>query len=428
MVKIGALTDHLTGASTLGIQLAKSGARTAVFFNEDITDEIKTAAEYDAVIVKLGAGPFGREQLYNRTAAVAKTLKNLGAQLFCKQIGAAPRDEIGFEIEAMLDQLGSDAVAVVVPPVPQPKRVADEENAVFYDAIAAGTKRGVGHIDFKNLPEGSEALQNALSHCRENGNTIIVADAAAQNDIEKLAEAVSKLKWNVLAVDEGEFTAKLACLKGWISHRPATKAGAKIVQENGTALVVAGSFSRVTQEQVELLLSRSDVDHVAVNDALLTSDENAGNEIDRVVENAVNMIHSQNPPRTVVVETVLCGKATDSAAENNKTGFSGGARVNRMNDALGRITAGIIAKVPEQVIGICVIGGGTMEAVRSRLGAKAVELIDNVIPQTNVGRLIGAGPRLPVIWKRGAAGSEHTAEDIVNRLFAESSKEQFSQI
>lgn len=68
-------------------------------------------------------------------------------------------------------------------------------------------------------------------------------------------------------------------------------------------------------------------------------------------------------------------------------------------------------------------GGDTMVHVLKALGAKGIELVDYVIPQADLGRIIGGGQDgLVVVGKGGLTGKDDTAELIVKRIFAESVK------
>ena len=57
-----------------------------------------------------------------------------------------------------------------------------------------------------------------------------------------------------------------------------------------------------------------------------------------------------------------------------------------------------------------------------QLGVECLEVIDYVIPQTDVGRLVGSYDGLPVIGKGGLTGNDNTACDIVARLFGEDAR------
>ena len=49
MPLIGAVADDLTGATTTGVLLARSKARTAVFFNEEAAEKTEGIDELDAM-------------------------------------------------------------------------------------------------------------------------------------------------------------------------------------------------------------------------------------------------------------------------------------------------------------------------------------------------------------------------------------------
>ena len=57
-----------------------------------------------------------------------------------------------------------------------------------------------------------------------------------------------------------------------------------------------------------------------------------------------------------------------------------------------------------------------------QLGVECIEVLDYVIPQTDIGRLVGSYDGLPVVGKGGLTGNDHTACDIVTRLFREAAR------
>jgi uncharacterized protein YgbK (DUF1537 family) len=63
-----------------------------------------------------------------------------------------------------------------------------------------------------------------------------------------------------------------------------------------------------------------------------------------------------------------------------------------------------------------------MESVCKRLGVEAIEMVDYVIPQADLGRFIGRYEGLPIVGKGGLTGNEHTACEIVDRIVLESLK------
>ena len=110
--------------------------------------------------------------------------------------------------------------------------------------------------------------------------------------------------------------------------------------------------------------------------------------------------------------------------EDNKRHYAGGMSANRINAGLGMIISQLLEKVgKEKVAGLYTTGGDTMVNVCYQLGVECIEVMDYVIPQTDVGRLVGSKySGLPVVGKGGLTGNDNTACDIVSRLFRESAR------
>jgi len=420
MMKVGAVADRFADAASFGISLAKTGARTAVIFDATAAED-EHMRRFDAVSVSANLNSFSHEEVFHNYSAAAKILKEFGVQQLSLKIDPIPGRETLTKIRAMLDVLGGDSVAIVVPlesefiPAAEANDMAERINE---------SKLKVCHIGAENLILGKEQIKKALIWRRQEKNRILIMDAVTKENMDEAALAVAELDWNVLIVDSGVFTAKFAYRKGLILNPASAKVGTVIPKEGGTALVIDGSTSPVTQRQMEVLFAHNDVDHIAVNTGLLTkSDENAEYEIRRVARSVTEAIHSDRPPRTMVVDTVLCGKILDLPAEDHKNHFQRGSCAYNIKNSLGRIATKIIHDTAEKLIGIYITGDETITAVCSHLGVKAIELTDSVLPQATAGHLIGANQELPIIWNKGGTGSEYTAEDLVNHLFLAASKD-----
>lgn len=96
---------------------------------------------------------------------------------------------------------------------------------------------------------------------------------------------------------------------------------------------------------------------------------------------------------------------------------------NRINAGLGNIVAKIMEEIGrEKIAGIYTTGGDTMVNVCYQLEVECIEVIDYVIPQADVCRMIGKYQGMPIIGKGGLTGNEHIALDIVDRLFKEATR------
>ena len=443
---IGAVADDLTGANTTGVLLARSKARTAVFFNEKAALKAKGVAELDAILISSNSRPMppAAAKAYVTDATLA--LKNMGVKYFSKRIDTTLRGGIGHEIDAMLDVIGEDAVAVVVPAMPQSRRIVVGGYSVI-DNVAlirtpvaqdvrtpvrenyvpklldAQTTRKVGLVTLGDVLDGVPAIKTALKAQRENGAEVIVVDAITIEDVEAIARAVVELGWNVLAVDPGPFTSKLAYVRGLIQEESANIPKEAPV-EGKTVLIAAGSATPVTKKQMEVLCTDERNVRVSVNPLpLIDGDEEAMDEVNRAIDKACLLIQSDEPPRAILFETALHGTLLNLDEEDAKRAYTGGTCADLINIGLGLIISGILRRVGRDKIAcLYTTGGDTMVNVCSVLGVECLEVMDYVIPQTDIGRLIGAYDGLPIIGKGGLTGTNTTAIEIVDRLMREAAR------
>ena len=417
MPLIGAVADDLTGATTTGVLLARSKARTAVFFNEEAAQEARETASLDAILISSNSRPLPKEEAYDKVKSATNALKAMGVKYFSKRIDTTLRGGVGVEIDAMLDQLNEDTIAVVVPAMPQSRRilvggysvidgVALINTPVAQDVrtpvkenyiprlLAGQTRRKVGLVTLDQVLKGKEGIKEALTEVRNDGAGVIIVDAITLEDVDQIAQACIDLDWDVVAVDPGPFTSKLAYRRGLIQEeQPNVPPAAS--EEGKTVLIAAGSATPVTKKQMQVLCEDSRHVRISVEPIPLI---NGGDEA--LDEELLNLDE-----------------------EDKKRGYAGGMSANRINAGLGTIISQVLEQVGrEKIAGLYTTGGDTMVNVCYQLGVECIEVMDYVIPQTDVGRLVGKYDGLPVVGKGGLTGNDNTACDIVERLFKESAR------
>ena len=419
MPLIGAVADDLTGATTTGVLLARSKARTAVFFNEEAAEREGEAETLDAILVSSNSRALPAEEAYEKVSSATQALKRMGVRYFSKRIDTTLRGGIGTEIKAMMDVVGGDAVAVVVPSMPQSRRIVVGGFSVI-DGIAL-TKTPVAQDVRTPVHETARAPKRQ----RERGNRIIVVDAITLEDIQEIAHACISLDWNVLAVDPGAFTAKLAYCRG-LTEEERPNVPEKTLDGTGrTVLVAAGSATPVTKRQLGILLEdqrhvQVSVDPIPLIDGAWEAAEEAESAVRRIME----LMEGASAPRAVVIETALHGPVLNLAEEDAKRGYADGMSANRINAGLGTIVQKVLERAGrERIAGLYTTGGDTMVNVCFQLGVECIEVLDYVIAQTDVGRMVGTYQGLPIIGKGGLTGYDTIAVDIVDRLFREAARE-----
>ena len=257
----------------------------------------------------------------------------------------------------------------------------------------------------------------------KKGCEVIVCDGITLEDVSYIAKACIELKWNVVAVDPGPFTAKLAYHRELIKTEEANLPPQ--ADENGkTVLIASGSATPVTKKQMEVLCE--DKRHVQISVdpvSLINGGKEAESEVEKAVEKAVALLESDNQPRAILFETALHSELLNLEQEDKKRNYASGASAERINAGLGRIISRVLEKAGrEKIAGLYTTGGDTMVNVCFQLGVQCIEVMDYVIPQTDIGRLVGSYDGLPVVGKGGLTGNDHTACDIVTRLFRESAR------
>ena len=447
MPLIGAVADDLTGATTTGVLLARSKARTAVFFNEEAAEKTEGIDELDAILISSNSRPLPANEAYDKVKSATIALKKMGVEYFSKRIDTTLRDGVGVEIDAMLDQMKEGTVAVVVPAMPQSRRILVGGYSVI-DGVAlintpvaqdvrtpvkenyiprlleGQTRRKVGLVTLDKVLAGEEVIEEALAEQKKAGCEVIVVDGITLEDVENIAKACISLRWDVVAVDPGPFTSKLAFYRELISaEEPNIPPQAD--EAGKTVLIAAGSATPVTKKQMEILCQ--DPRHVRVSVEplpLIEGGDVALDEVFKAVNKAAELLESDNQPRAILFETALHGELLNLDEEDNKRHYAGGMSANRINAGLGMIISQLLEKVgKEKVAGLYTTGGDTMVNVCYQLGVECIEVMDYVIPQTDVGRLVGSKySGLPVVGKGGLTGNDNTACDIVSRLFRESAR------
>lgn len=443
MPVIGGIADDLTGATTTGVLLARSKARTAVFFNEEAAEKGEGIEQLDAIMISSNSRALPADEAYKKVKLGILALKRMGVQYYQKRIDTTCRGGIGVEIDAMLDQL-EDTVAIVVPAMPQSRRILVGGYSVI-DGVAlintpvaqdvrtpvkenyiprlleGQTRRKVGLVTLDKVLAGEKDVEQSLREARDAGNEIIVLDAITLEDVDVIAKACISLQWNVLSVDPGPFTAKLAFNRGLIQNEEANIPEGTPDESGKTVLIAAGSATPVTKRQMEVLTQDSRHVRISIEPLpLINGGDEALDEAFRAVHKAVELIKSENQPRAILLETALHGELLNLDEEDRKHHYPGGMSADRINAGLGTIVSQILEQVGrEKIAGLYTTGGDTMVNVCYQLGVECLEVLDYVIPQTDVTRLIGNYDGLPAIGKGGLTGNDNTACDIVDRLFKE---------
>lgn len=445
MLKYAAIADDLTGATTVGVLLARSGIRTAALFNGDAILRF-SEDKYKALCLSTNSRAQKIDEAYTNVRNVTKYLKARGVVHFSKRIDTTLRGGIGTEIDAMLSVLEKGTVAIVVPSMPQSNRIVvggysiidniplsmtsvskDVKTPVTEshvpDLLQAQTKIRVGYIGLKSVLKGQEAVTKDILQAIKDGYRILVCDAVTLDDIDTLANSVLGIPYPVLAVDPGPFTTALALKRENLDARSDVPETILKRDHLKTVLVVAGSATPVTRIQIRQLKERVSTEFVMVDPRKLIADEESRSKEITKVKNEIHSIINQTSELGALIIESSDGSNLNLNQEDSQHGYVEGTCSALINDALADVAASILEIYGEdKIAGFYTTGGDTMESVCKRLGVEAIEMIDYIIPQADLGRFIGNYEGLPIVGKGGLTGNENTACDIVDRIMLESQR------
>lgn len=264
MTILGCIADDFTGATDLAALLARSGARVALRIGVP-TGPATDAAECEVVALKIRSIP--ADEAVQQALAALDWLKGTGAERFywkyCSTFDSTPAGNIGPVAEALMQALGTDRT-LHAPSFPENGRrvfmgnlfvgrqplaespMKDHPLNPMTDSdltrvLAAQSRLPVGLIDWPTVALGAVAVRAAT------GPGHWIGDAVSDDDLEVLAEAVPD--WTLLSGGSA-FAGKLP-----ERLRAAGMMGAGSVDNqprmpNGQALVLSGSCSAMTRQQV----------------------------------------------------------------------------------------------------------------------------------------------------------------------------------
>jgi len=442
MGKIGIIPDDLTGGTTVGVMLARSNIDTAVYFS---SDNLENVEEQEALIITSDSRALPPHKAKEAVGTVLESLKANGATYFSKRIDTTLRGGIGFEIDEMLDRLSEDTIAVMVPAMPQSDRIvvggysviegtALSNTAVSKDVLTPVTeshvptiiskqsRHKVGQVDLGSVLAGKEILKTVLEGKKAEGCKIITVDSVNMSEITLIAQTVTELNWNVLAVDPGVFTQELALARGIGIRKEEIKLthdeySLKLNPED-KILIVAGSATNNTKRQLNKLNEYDQSEMVSADPVKLANPDQADEEVNKAFSK-LNAVLNDPEKNIAIIETVINKEVIDLGEIEKKYSLKSGEASRNINIGLANIAQKSL-KDGNDIRGIYLTGGDTMVTTLKSLGAIGINLIDYVIPQTDIGRIIG-GPHdgLITIGKGGLTGSLHTAVQSVNRISKE---------
>jgi uncharacterized protein YgbK (DUF1537 family) len=412
MVRVGIIADDYTGAADTGVQFAKKRLKTTIVRDLKRIGEI--AERVDVLVFDTESRGDPREVAYEKVALASEEFKKMGAELLYKKIDSTLRGNLGVELDAAIDRLAVSAV-ILCPAYPKNGRTTvggfhlknqsliedtevakDPESPVRQShiptLIRSQSEKRVSLVDIGIISRGVKRVKSEVVRQLKGGSQIIVVDAISQRNLKIIAQTIASLDQQVLVCGSGGLAEELPEALGLG------------VDGGECVVVIAGSVSEVTAQQIHTAAKTLNVKVVTIDVHRILRGEEAGSlEVARVVDEAEKAFHVG---RDVIIRLAESLSALEEAKESGRgLGLTDREMRTQMGHILGRTSQAIMKR--GNVCGMVVTGGETAFNVYTALDVLEVRVEEEVLPGIPVVTIVGGsacGTR--VVTKAGAFGDE----------------------
>ena len=191
MPKIVVIADDLTGGNGTGVALTKQGlsVHTALWEAGGPPPELSDcdAVIYDALIVPTNSRGLSPEEAYHRVHEAARAFSSDDVFLYSKRIDSTLRGNLGSETDALLDALGDDYIAAVIPCFPAAGRIY-VGGYLLVDGVPL--YRTAAATDPRNPVKTARAVQLFAAQSKYMSTEIFLEDIAGDKDF-----LISRIRW-----------------------------------------------------------------------------------------------------------------------------------------------------------------------------------------------------------------------------------------
>ena len=421
MQKYIVIADDLTGSNATCSLFKKIGLRAASIL------KLQGDINYDVDVISYSTASRGldKEEAYKKVSEAIKILKNKDVLVYNKRIDSTLRGNIGTEINAMLDNLEDDRIAVVIPSYPDSGRIVVNKtmlvNGVLLENSDAGKdpktpiktscvesliqksiKYSSTYFTLSDIEQPIEEIVKKIQEAIKKSR-VLVFDAVNNEDIIKISKAIIHSDINIITVDPGPFTlyySKELQKKNHLEKK---------------ILMVIGSVTATTKKQIEYILQEEDIFLVKMKVEDFFEKETCLKEIERVISFIKKGIVSYD---LFLVTTSPIGD--EKKADLQKLAENLNTTVEEISKIIANTLTETVVKIlkeTEKFEGVYSSGGDITIALLEKLKAIGVEIREEVIPLAAYGRLIGGDfPNLKLVSKGGMVGDEKTIKLCLHKI------------
>ena len=421
MQKYIVIADDLTGSNATCSLFKKIGLRAASIL------KLQGDINYDVDVISYSTASRGldKEEAYKKVSEAIKILKNKDVLVYNKRIDSTLRGNIGTEINAMLDNLEDDRIAVVIPSYPDSGRIVVNKtmlvNGVLLEnsdagkdpktpiktscvesLIQKGIKYSSTYFTLSDIEQPIEEIAKKIQEAIKKSR-VLIFDAVNNEDIIKISKAIIHSDIDIVTVDPGPFTlyySKELQKKNHLEKK---------------ILMVIGSVTATTKKQIEYILQEEDIFLVKMKVEDFFEKETCLKEIERVIAYIKKGIASYD---LFLVTTSPIGD--EKKADLQKLAENLNTTVEEISKIIANTLTETVVKIlkeTEKFEGVYSSGGDITIALLEKLKAIGVEIREEVIPLAAYGRIIGGDfPNLKLVSKGGMVGDEKTIKLCLHKI------------
>ncbi|WP_339060310.1 four-carbon acid sugar kinase family protein [Tepidibacillus marianensis] len=271
--------------------------QSSVLFNPHQFD--LSQIDTDVVVIDTDTRGISKDEAYQKVFEVSTNLKDYPFKYLYKKIDSTLRGNIGAEINAILDVFPKD-FAIIAPAYPSIGRTTIDGNhylngiMIHQTEIAKDpktpvlesniekllefqTKRLSATISLETLRKGEEYVHSYLQKLKNDGIELVIVDIQHEGDLERLTKYVLSSRYDVLWVGSAGLAEHLSSNIDYKNEKNETK----IMKKDKPVIVVAGSMSQITKEQIDYMKGKDGVSFIELNPTLLFDKTSKKDELER---------------------------------------------------------------------------------------------------------------------------------------------------
>jgi len=385
MMPLGCIADDLTGATDLGVTLAREGL--SVIQVNGVPDAELRIPDVDAVVVALKSRTNPPQEAVDWSLRAQAWLHARGAQRcyfkYCSTFDSTPRGNIGPVMDALMEATGS-AFTVATPAYPLNKRtvylghlfvghqllsdsgmrnhpLTPMTDANLLRLLGAQARGRVGLIPFPVLDAGAAAVTERCAALQDEGYSYAILDAVRDEHLVAAGAACFDMPLTTGGAGLGMGLARALAQRGGLRARGELPMLPKL---GSGAVVLSGSCSEATLAQVAAARERYPAFKLDPMELAKGS-----TQVDAALDWAGSrlgalpvMIYASAPPERVVQ---VCAALGDERA------------AKLVEDAFRNIVRGLIDKGVRRFV---VAGGETAGAVVEATGVRVLSIGPEIAP------------------------------------------------